>query len=91
MARRKRSGWSLAFARCICRASHGRRVCCLCHHALKAVKRLFGIPDFHYTAIADGIRTILAGRQSPAFDFARAPMDDPVQADMIDLFGSWIA
>jgi len=27
----------------------------LCHHALKAAKRLFGIPDFRYYAIADGI------------------------------------
>ena len=33
-------------------------------HALNAAKRLFGIPDFRYYAIADGIKTILnrAGR-----------------------------
>lgn len=62
----------------------------LCHHALKAAKRLFGIPDFRYYAIADGIRTILAGRQSPAFDFAGETSEDPVQADMLDLFGSWV-
>ena len=43
----------------------------LCHHALKAAKRLFGIPDFRFHAIADGIRTIPAGLQSPVFDFAR--------------------
>ena len=28
-------------------------------HALKAAKRLFGIPDFRYYAIADGIKSIL--------------------------------
>jgi hypothetical protein len=28
-------------------------------HALKAAKRLFGIPDFRYYAVADGIRAIL--------------------------------
>ena len=62
----------------------------LCHHALKAAKRLFGIPDFRYYAIADGIRTILAGRQRPAFDFAREPAADSAQPDMLDLFGSWV-
>jgi hypothetical protein len=30
----------------------------LCAHALKAAKRLFGIPDFRYYAIADGIREL---------------------------------
>jgi hypothetical protein len=31
----------------------------LAQHALRAAKRLFGIPDFRYYALADGIRTIL--------------------------------
>ena len=31
----------------------------LAHHALKAAKRLYGIPDFRYYALADGIQTIL--------------------------------
>ena len=62
----------------------------LCHHALKAAKRLFGIPDFRYYAIADGICAILSGRQSPVFDFAREPAEDSAQADMLDLFGSWV-
>jgi len=61
----------------------------LCHHALKAAKRLFGIPDFRYYAIADGIRAILAGRQRPAFDFARTCADD-AEPDMLDLYGSWV-
>lgn len=30
----------------------------LCGYALKAAKRLFGIPDFHYYAIADGLTGI---------------------------------
>lgn len=29
-------------------------------HALKAAKRIFGIPDFRYYAISDGIKTILS-------------------------------
>jgi len=28
-------------------------------HVLKASKRIFGIPDFRYYAIADGIRELL--------------------------------
>ena len=32
----------------------------LATHALKAAKRIFGIPDFQYYAIADGIKAILA-------------------------------
>jgi len=33
----------------------------LVHHALQSAKRLFGIPDFRYYAIADGIKEIFAG------------------------------
>lgn len=33
----------------------------LTHHALKAAKRFFGIPDFRYYAITDGIKEIMAG------------------------------
>ena len=33
----------------------------LAHYVLKSAKRLFGIPDFRYYAIADGIKEILAG------------------------------
>jgi hypothetical protein len=62
----------------------------LCHHALAAGKRLFGIPDFRYYAIADGIRTILASRQRPAFDFTPTSEQNSTQADMLDLFGAWV-
>ena len=37
------------------------RLSILAHHALKAAKRLFGIPDFRYYAIADGIKEIFSG------------------------------
>lgn len=37
----------------------------LAHHALKEAKRLFGIPDFRYYAIADGIKTLLEGFRRP--------------------------
>jgi hypothetical protein len=33
----------------------------LLHHALRAAKRNFGIPDFRYYAIADGIKEIFSG------------------------------
>jgi len=29
-------------------------------HALKAAQRIFGIPDFHYYALTDGIKAILS-------------------------------
>jgi hypothetical protein len=35
----------------------------LAGHVLKAARRLFGIPDFHFYAHADGIRELLFGRQ----------------------------
>ena len=57
----------------------------LCHHALKSAKRLFGIPDFRYYAIADGIREILEGRRAPPFRFATAPNASAgAQLDLFD-------
>jgi hypothetical protein len=35
----------------------------LARHVMGAAKRLFGIPDFHFYALADGIREYLFGRQ----------------------------
>ena len=61
-----------------------RRLAVLCHHALRAAKRLFGIPEFCYYAIADALREICAGRQAPPFDFSRGPPPDAIQ---LDLFG----
>ncbi len=58
----------------------------LAHHALRAAKRLFGIPDFWYYAIADGIREILFGRQTRPFRFAPAGRPGPLtQLDFLDL------
>ena len=35
----------------------------LARHMLKAARRLFGIPDFRFYALADGIREVLFGRE----------------------------
>jgi len=37
----------------------------LAHHALKAAKRLYGIPDFRYYALADGVKRLLEGFTKP--------------------------
>lgn len=39
----------------------------LAHHAITAAKRLFGIADFRYYAISDGISEILRKRTKPPF------------------------
>ena len=58
----------------------------LAHHALRAAKRLFGIPDFWYYAIADGLREILFGRQTRPFRFAPKHRDGPfIQLDFLHL------
>lgn len=59
----------------------------LCHHALVAGKRLFGIPDFRFYAIADGIREILFGRQRPPFEQHRASLMDSAQPDLFSFAG----
>lgn len=57
----------------------------LCHHALVAAKRLFGVPDFRYYALADGLRDLLAGRQGGPWGDAEPPQDEP--SDQLLLFG----
>jgi hypothetical protein len=37
----------------------------LAHHALRAGRRLFGIPDFRYYALADGIKRLLEALRRP--------------------------
>ncbi len=59
----------------------------LCHHALVASKRLFGIPDFRFYAIADGIREILFGRQRPPFEPHRTCAVDSAQPDLFSCAG----
>lgn len=41
------------------------RVRILVYHALKAARRLFGIPDFRYYALADGIKRLLEASRKP--------------------------
>jgi hypothetical protein len=59
----------------------------LARHALAAAKRLFGIPDFHYYALADGIADILAKRNAPVFNRGPDLTDDP-QLDILELYDS---
>ena len=63
------------------------RLAILCHHALKAGKRLFGIPDFRFYAIADGIREILCGRRRPPFASCAVRPADSAQLDFLALAG----
>ena len=39
------------------------RVLALARHVMGAARRLFGIPDFRFYALADGIREVLFGRE----------------------------
>ena len=60
----------------------------LCNHALDSAKRLFGIPDFRYYAIADGISEILRIRTTPPFNFATDPGGSSgIQLDFLDIGG----
>jgi len=55
----------------------------LCHHALTAAKRLFGIPDFRFYAITDGIKEILSGRRTAPFDFTRPDPEPSPHRDLL--------
>lgn len=58
----------------------------LVHNSLRAAKRLFGIPDFWYYAIADGLREILFGQQARPFRFPPKRSDGPaIQLDFLNL------
>lgn len=57
----------------------------LCKHALQAAKRLFGIPDFRYYAIADGIKDILATLKSPPFKNINSKTTQDNQLTLISL------
>ena len=64
-------------------------ICAKFHISIQAwrtTRRFFGIPDFKCYAIADGVREILAGRQSKTFAFDSARDPARAQADMFDLF-----
>lgn len=51
----------------------------LAHHLLRAAKRLFGIPDFRYYAIADGIKDIFACCRSHSDPPSSKPPDPQLQ------------
>lgn len=55
----------------------------LAMNAIKAGKRLFGIADFRYYAIADGLAEILGKRTARAFNKDPGLTDDP-QLDMLE-------
>ena len=55
----------------------------LLKHAITAAKRLFGVPDFRYYAIADGLAEILAKRTTCAFTRSASLIED-AQLDMLD-------
>jgi hypothetical protein len=57
----------------------------LCHHALAAGKRLFGIPDFRYYALADGLSEILSRRSKPVFPEESPPVSSVLQLDLFSL------
>ncbi len=49
----------------------------LVHHALQAAKRIFGVPDFRYYALADGIKAFLEGCEAPFRKGKAQPRADP--------------
>ena len=55
----------------------GLKLGILVHHALKASKRLFVIPNFRYYALADGIKAFLEGGQTPFRAGKTQPRADP--------------
>ncbi|MDI6765189.1 MAG: transposase, partial [Thermodesulfobacteriota bacterium] len=59
------------------------RVRILAEHALRAARRLFGIPDFRYYALADGIGALLTTLKRP-FMARAAPEMRSLQALLLD-------
>jgi hypothetical protein len=57
----------------------------LCHHALVAGRRLFGIPDFRYYALADGLSEILSRRSKRAFPDDASSAVATLQLDLFTL------
>lgn len=53
-------------------------------HVLKAARRLFGIPDFRFYALADGIRQLLFGRQRGLEGFSQILKSENLQMSLFD-------
>jgi hypothetical protein len=56
----------------------------LARHVLKAARRLFGIPDFRFYALADGIRELLFGRQKGLDGFTQMLKIENQQLSLFD-------
>jgi len=56
----------------------------LAHHVLKAARRLFGIPDFRFYALADGIRDLLFGRKKGLEGFSQILKTETLQLKLFD-------
>lgn len=56
----------------------------LARHVMGAARRLFGIPDFHFYALADGIREYLFGRQSGLDGFHNQWIEENKQLSLFD-------
>jgi len=56
----------------------------LARHVMKAARRLFGIPDFRFYALADGIRELLFGRQTGLEGFTQMLNTENQQMKLFD-------
>jgi hypothetical protein len=56
----------------------------LARHVLKAARRLFGIPDFRFYALADGIRELLFGSQKGLDGFLQMLKSETKQMKLFD-------
>lgn len=56
----------------------------LARHVLKAARRLFGIPDFRFYALADGIRDLLFGRKKGLEGFSQILKTESIQLCLFD-------
>jgi len=56
----------------------------LARHVIGAARRLFGIPDFHFYALADGIREYLFGRQKGLQGFFHHWVEENNQLHLFD-------
>jgi hypothetical protein len=56
----------------------------LARHVMGAARRIFGIPDFHFYALADGIREYLFARQSGLEGFHNQWLEENKQLGLFD-------
>ena len=56
----------------------------LSRHVLKAARRLFGIPDFRFYALADGIRELLFGRHKGLDAFSQLLKTENLQMSLFN-------